>query len=214
MNFNHDPGKQAQKVIFSRKLQKENHNQVYFNHNSVKQVSSQKHIGIYLNAKLNFQEHVNNIISKVNKTIRLWRKLQAFLPHQSLVTVYKAFITPHLDHGDLIYDQTYDESFHQKMELLQYNAALAITGAIRRTSREKLYQELGLESLHKNRWCINLCYFFKIFKVQSPECLFRIIPSVSKAYNTRANDKIPLFSCKQNLFINSFFYQLSSNGIA
>ena len=91
------------------------------------------------------------------------------------------------------------------MELLQYNAALAITGALRRTCREKLYQELGLESLHKNRWCINLCYFFKIFKVQSPECLFRIIPSVSKAYNTRANDKIPLFSCKQNFFINSFF---------
>ena len=81
MNFNHDPGKQAQKVIFSRKLQKGNHNHVCFNHNSVKQVSYQKHIGIYLNTKLNFQEHVNNIISNVNKTIRLWRKLQAFLPH-------------------------------------------------------------------------------------------------------------------------------------
>ena len=70
MNFSHDPGKEAQKVISSRKLQNENHNQVYFNQNSAKQVSSQKHIGIYLNTKLNFQEHVNNIISKVNKTIR------------------------------------------------------------------------------------------------------------------------------------------------
>ena len=35
------------------------------------------------------------------------------------------------------------------MESVQYNAALAITGAIRGTSREKLYQELGLESLRK-----------------------------------------------------------------
>ena len=33
------------------------------------------------------------------------------------------------------------------MESIQYNAALAITGAIRGTSREKLYQELGLDSL-------------------------------------------------------------------
>ena len=40
MNFNPDPSKQAQEVIFSRILQKANHNQVYFNHNSVKQVSS------------------------------------------------------------------------------------------------------------------------------------------------------------------------------
>ena len=103
---------------------------------------------MYLDTKLNFQEHLNNILSQVNKTIGLLWKLQAFLPRRSLVTVYKAFIRPHLDYGYFIYDQTYNESFHQKMELIQYNAALAIAGAMRGTSREKLYQELGLESLH------------------------------------------------------------------
>ena len=56
--------------------------------------------------------------------------------------LYKAFIRPYLDYRDIIYDRTYNESFHQKMELLQYNAVLAITGAIRITSRENLYQEL------------------------------------------------------------------------
>ena len=40
MNLNANPSKQAQEVIFSRKLQKINHNQVYFNHNSIKQVPS------------------------------------------------------------------------------------------------------------------------------------------------------------------------------
>ena len=38
------------------------------------------------------------------------------------------------------------------MESIQYNATLAITDTITGTSREKLYQETGLESLHKNRW--------------------------------------------------------------
>ena len=88
MNFNTDPNKQTQEVIFSRKLQKTNHNQVYFNHNSVKQVPSQKHLGMYLDTKLNFQKHLNNVLSKVNKTIGLLGKLQAFLQHQSLVMVY------------------------------------------------------------------------------------------------------------------------------
>ena len=148
MNFNPNPSKQAQEIIFSRKLQKTNHNQVYFNHNSVKQVPFQKHLAMYFDTKLNFQEHLNNILSQVNKTIGLLWKLQAFLPRRSLVTVYKAFIRPHLDYEYIIYDQTYNESFHQKMELIQYNAALAIAGAMRGTSREKLYQELGLESLH------------------------------------------------------------------
>ena len=79
MSFKPDPSKQAQEVILSRKLQKANHNQVYFNHNSIKQVPPQKHLGVYLDTKLNFQEHLNNIISKVNKTIRLLRKLQPLL---------------------------------------------------------------------------------------------------------------------------------------
>ena len=55
---------------------------------------------MYLDTKFNFQEHLNKVLSKVNKTIGLLRKLQAFLPRQSLVMVYKAFIRPHLDYGD------------------------------------------------------------------------------------------------------------------
>ena len=54
--------------------------------------------------------------------------------------------------------------FIKKMESIQYNAALAIADTIRGTSREKLYQELGLKSLRKRRWYRKLCYFFKIFK--------------------------------------------------
>ena len=54
---------------------------------------------------------------------------------------------PHLDYIHVIYDQSYNITFHQKMESIQYNTTLAITGAIRISSKEKLYQELSLESL-------------------------------------------------------------------
>ena len=68
------------------------------------------------------------------------------------------------------------------MESIQYNPALAITGAIGGTSKEKLYQELGLEPLCKRRRYRKFCNFFKIFNGQSPEYLFRKIPRVSKAF--------------------------------
>ena len=64
--------------------------------------------------------------------------------------VYK----PHLDYGEIIYDKAYNSSFHQNLEKIQYNSMLAITGA----SKEKLYQELGLEPLKKRRWYRKLCY--------------------------------------------------------
>ena len=66
--------------------------------------------------------------------IGLLRKLSNLLPRQALVTIYKAFIRPHLHYGDVLYDQAFNNSFHTKMEFIQYNTCLAITGTIRGTS--------------------------------------------------------------------------------
>ena len=92
-----------------------------------------------LSVKLDFQGHLKNVYSKVNKTIGLLRKLHNTLPRLSLLTIYKSFIRPNLDYVDLIYDQAYTDSFHQKIESVQYNSALAIADAIRGTSKEKIY---------------------------------------------------------------------------
>ena len=75
------------------------------------------HLGILLDVLLDFQGRLKNIYSKVNKTIDLLRKLHNTLPRLPLLTIYKSFIRPHLDYGDVIYDQTYTASFHQKMYL-------------------------------------------------------------------------------------------------
>ena len=105
---------------------------MYFNHNLAQQVSSQKHLGTDLNTKLNFQGHLDNIMSqKIAKTIGLLRKLPVVLPCLSLVTIYKAFIEPHHDYGDIVYDQAHKESFHQKLESAKYNAAITIPGTFR-----------------------------------------------------------------------------------
>ena len=74
------------------------------------------------------------------------------LPRQALVNIYKAFIRPHLDYGDVLYNQAFNNSFQPKMESIQCNTCLATTGAIRGTSIEKIYQELDLESLQLRRW--------------------------------------------------------------
>ena len=75
--------------------------------------------------------------------IALIRKLRFFLPRSALLTIYKSYIRPHFDYGDIIYDQAFNNTFHQNLESLQYNAALAITGAIKCSSKQKFYQELG-----------------------------------------------------------------------
>ena len=58
-----------------------------------------------------------------------------------------------------------NQSFTQKTERTQYNAALAITGAIKGTSQSKLYSKLGFESPKFVRWFGKLCTFFKIKRI-------------------------------------------------
>ena len=98
----------------------------------------------------------------MNRTRGLLRRFQQVLPRPTLITIYKASIRPHLDYGDVIFDQALNNSFHQRLESIQYNAALAVAGAIRGTSQEKLYQELDFESLQSRRWFRKLSLLYKI----------------------------------------------------
>ena len=112
MSFNPDPKKQAQEVIFSRKSKAVSHAPLELN-NDLIQVTSQKHLGIIPDTRLSFEKHLEKVLSKINKTIGLIRKLQNLLPRTALITLYKAFVRPHLDYGNIIYDQAHNTSFHQ-----------------------------------------------------------------------------------------------------
>ena len=78
MSFNLDVSKQAQ-VIFSRKQAKSVHPD---------QTHYQKHLGAYLDMKLNFKLHINEKISKAMKGICIIKKLSNILPRKSLITIY------------------------------------------------------------------------------------------------------------------------------
>ena len=64
----------------------------------------------------------------------------------------QSFLKAAIDYGDIIYDQPQNETFCEKIESLQYKPMWAITGSIQGTSRDKIYQELGLELLKPRRW--------------------------------------------------------------
>ena len=158
-----------------------------------------------LDSKLDFDEHIKGAFDKTSKSIGLIRKLRNFLPRPSLLQIYKSFVRPHLDYGDIIYDKAFIGSFQKKLETIQYNAALAITGTITGTSRKKVYSELGLESLQDRRWYRKLCVFYKILNNMSPKYLSDIIPSTTRRYSSRNENNIPLVRVNNNYFMNTFF---------
>ena len=113
MSFNPDLNKQAQEVIFSRKLNKPSHPKIVFDSVPVVCTDWQKHLGMYLDKVLNFNLYIKEKMSKGMKGIGVIQKLNKTLPCHSLITICKSFVRPHLDYGDIIYDQPNNESFTQ-----------------------------------------------------------------------------------------------------
>ena len=121
MQFNSDPNKQADEVVFSRKSIWHNlsHPPIKFNDRIITKCNHHKHLGIVLHLNLNCNTNIDQKIKKCNKLIGLIRRLCVNLPRNALLTKYKSFIRPHLDYGDILYDKPNNENFQNKIENVQ-----------------------------------------------------------------------------------------------
>ena len=167
MSFNPDPTKQAVQV---------------------QTVNHHKHLGLILDKKLVFASHINEKILKAQKGLGIIKSLSRFLSVKTLDQIFKMYIRPHLDFCDVIYHvpsitNPFDSSINlnylmNTLERIQYNAALAITGSWKGTNLNKIYDELGWESLTDRRWSRRLFHFFKIQNNLTPPYLKDPIPPI------------------------------------
>ena len=90
------------------------------------------------------------------------------------------------------------------MEKVQYQAALAVTGAWKGSSRSKLYEELG-ESLSDRRWCRRIIQIHKILN-KTPSYLQTKLPRRRRPLcRLNISDNFHEIRCKSSMYMNSFF---------
>ena len=167
MCFNSDRTKPAEEVIFTNK-NSTTYEIVTFASANVEHVFYHKHRDFVLDSKMNYLKRLDEKIAEANQGIDVIKRLYNYLPRKVLLQICISYIRSNLDYCDVMYHKpSYDDfycacyseraktdpvntnaQFNDKIEAVQYNAALAITGCVRGTSREKLYSELGLTSLY------------------------------------------------------------------
>ena len=103
MSFNPDARKQAVEVIFSRKNKVFDHPEIVCNNAPMKVVDGRKHLGIFFDSKLSFSSPIKKVISKTRKGIGMLKYLSKYLPRHTLNELYKLYVRPHSDYGDVIY---------------------------------------------------------------------------------------------------------------
>ena len=215
MSFNPDPQKQAVELVFSRKRNGTDRPVILFNNIPVVKVDEHKHLGIILDSKLSFSAHINSAISKTRKGIGLLKYLSKYLPRHTS-ELYKLYVLPHLDYGDVIYhiaakvcefSQNISLSnLMEKLESVQYSAARAVTGTWKGTSREKLYIELGWESPSSRRWSRRLILFYKIMNNLAPLYTKEPIPQPhQKNYFLRNQGVVGWMRARTEQFQSGFY---------
>ena len=182
----------------------------------VTQVFSHKHLGLTFDTKLSFISHINEKIKRSMQGIGILKYLSKYLPLNSLIQIYKLFIRPHFDYADVIYHtpsvtNLFNNSISlnnlmERVEKIQYRAALIITGTWQGSSRNKLYEELGWESLHDRRRLRCLIQFYKIHNNMTPANLKNQLPPLRRIlYGNRNTNIYHNIFCNKTKYMNSFF---------
>ena len=189
---------------------------IFFNDIPVEKVDEHKHLGVILDRKLSFSAHINAAICKARKGISLLKHLSRCLPIYTLNELYKLHVRPFLDYGVVIYHIPFKvcEFSHniiiprlmEKLESIQYSAALAVTGTWRGTSHDKLYVELSWESLNSRRWFRRFTWFYKIVNNLTPSYTRGPIPPLFRSqYFLRRQDAVERIVTRTEKFISSFY---------
>ena len=216
MSFNPDPTKAAEEVLFSCKKQSPLHPPIYFNNIEVKRVNDHKHLGLTLDSKLSFTKHVNEKVAIARKGIGVIKHLAPYLPLKSRDQIFKMYVRPHLDYCDIIYhipaiSNVFNSSLtlNYQMDMLertQYQAALAVSGTWKGTNRDKIYEELGWETLDQRRFFRRLTQFYKIMSNLTPDYLkLPIPPLMNHLFGYRFSNVIRTIACRTERYRNSFY---------
>ena len=134
--------------------------------------------------------------------IELLRKLQNTLPRQALMTIYKAFIKPHLDYGDILYDQAC-KTFHKKPERMQCLSIKNRSDLWHFKRGTLLRIRLGVS--RKYTVVQKTMLLFKVFKNKSLGDLYSIVPQKISTNITRNINTVPLFNTRHTFYKNYFF---------
>ena len=134
-------------------------------------------------------------ISKLPKATGMLRFLSKHLSRNTFNELYELYVRPHLEYGDVVYHipqkeentSCLENNFMEKLESVQYTAALAVTGTWRSTSRERLYNELGWEPLRLRRWSRRLILLYKFVNELTPDYTRDPIPLLNKTARRGAN---------------------------
>ena len=124
-------------------------------------VSSYKYLGMTLDSQLNYNLHVNNVVSSVSSKLKQFQRMRSFLSVRAALMVYKGTILPLLEYGDLLLSATSLVN-RKRLQTLQNKCLRCALNKGIETSSVDLHEEAKLLKLKYRRaqHMLNFMYDF------------------------------------------------------
>ena len=124
----------------------------------MKQGKSIKYLGIALSDNLSWHDHIDNLITKINKRLGLLRRVKSYLPLEARCILYTSLILPlALDYAGIILEDKNNSVLMNSLQILENKAAKLILDAPPLSSATEALKLLNWTPLairrHKHR-CI------------------------------------------------------------
>ena len=118
-------------------------NDITMGRDILKQVNTVKFLGVHIDHKLTWCDHISNICNKVARNAGILSKLKHYLPQRILKILYQTLVLPHITYCSIIWSGTRDANLNP-LFILQKKAIRQISNAAPRDHTSPLFKNLTL----------------------------------------------------------------------
>ena len=166
-------------------------------------------LGVRLDYKLSFKDHLSTILRKIYAKIGALRRLKKIVPADISLMLYKAYILPHLEYCSPLL-LGINKTLNKKLESANYYALKFLLNFGNSFDYDSILSTVNMRSLEHRRYYQSLVHLFKRVNVNGTDYISDLLEPHILRYNLRDSDhNLTQPSYNNRYYHNSFTYKAS-----
>ena len=158
---------------------------------------------------MSFKDHLSTVLRKVYANVGALRRLRKLVPADISLTLYKAYILPHLEYCSPLL-LGINKTLNEKLESANHYALKALLNFGNSLDYDSILSAVNMQSLEHRRYYLSLVLLFKCIKGNGPDYISDLFEPRILRYNSRNSDHNLIQPSYNNRYYhNSFTYKAS-----
>ena len=157
-----------------------------------------KILGVNFDNKLTYREHISNMLKKVYAKIGVLRRLKRLMPHNMSLSLYKAYLLPHLEYCSPLLIKI-NKTLNSKLVSANQYALKTLLNVGNNLDYDTI---LSLSSLEHRRYYSSLVLLYKCMNSNGPQYITNFFQTRYTKYNLRSRG----INLEQPGYNNKFFH--------